>query len=107
MLSGINFVDMNVLANIYQLIATVYEDVGLPKGDISTFGENAKNLVFVIAGVITIYIILSAGFKYVTSGGNAEDTKKAGQTIVYGAVGLFIILMSYVIITWVFKVGGA
>lgn len=86
--------------------ANIYERAGLPKGDASQFAVRVKDLVFVIAGVITIYIILSAGFKYVTSGGNSENTKKAGQTIVFGAVGLFIILMSYTIITWVFKVGG-
>ena len=96
----INIFDINLI------IASIYDRAGLPNGDASKFGENAKNLVFIIAGVITIYIILSAGFKFVTSGGNAESTKKAGQTLVFGAVGLFIILMSYVIITWVFKVGG-
>jgi len=97
----INIFDVNLI------IASIYERAGLPNGDASQFAAKAKDLIFIIAGVITLYIILSAGFKYVTSGGNAENTKKAGQTIIFGALGLVIILLSYTIITWVFKVGGA
>jgi hypothetical protein len=98
---------LNLLFNLSSHLGTVYEDAGLPKGDVSKFGDNAKNLVFIVAGVVTMYIILSAGFKYVTSGGNPENTKKAGQTILFVALGLVILLLSYTIMTWVFKVGGA
>lgn len=97
---------MNMLTNLFSGLANIYTDAGLPKGDLTNFGENVKNLIFVIAGVITLYIILSAGFKYVTSGGNPESTKKAGQTILFGVLGLVILLLSYTIMTWVFKVGG-
>ncbi len=95
------------IQNILLTISNIYERAGLPSADASKFTERAMNLVFIAAGAITIYIILSAGFKYVTSGGNAENTKKAAQTIIFGFVGLFLILMSYTIIRWVFKIGGA
>lgn len=85
---------------------TIYERAGLPAGDPSRVGENIKNLVFIAAGVVMLYILISAGFKYVTSGGNAENTKKAGQTILFAVIGMFILLISYTIMTWVFRVGG-
>jgi Type IV secretion system pilin len=86
-------------------ISSIYEDVGLPNGDASNLVENVKNLVFVIAAVVALFFLVTAGLSYVTSGGNADKTKKAGQTIIFASVGLFIILMSYTIITWVFKIG--
>ncbi len=98
---------MSFLLSLAIVAGTIYESVGLPKGDPSGVGENIKNLVFIAAGVVMLYILISAGFKYVTSGGNAENTKKAGQTIIFAVLGMFILLISYTIMTWVFKVGGA
>lgn len=86
-------------------IASIYEDVGLPSGDTSNLVENVKNLVFIVAAVVALFFLVTAGLSYVTSGGSADKTKKASQTIVFACVGLFIILMSYTIITWVFKIG--
>ncbi len=94
------------LNNLLNIAETVYQRAKLPDADISSLGENIKNLIFIMAGVVALYILLSGGFKYVTSGGNSEQTKKAGQTILFGGIGLFIILISYTLITWVFKVGG-
>ncbi len=95
------------LLDLVIIADTIYERSGLPKGDPSAAGENIKNLVFIAAGVVMLYILISAGFKYVTSGGNAENTKKAGQTILFAVIGMFLILISYTVMTWVFKVGGS
>lgn len=91
--------------NFYYWLANVYVDTGLPDTDGDQFATNLKNLMFAVAGVLALYFLVTAGFKYVTSGGNAEQTKKATQTIIFACLGLFLILMSYAIITWVFKVG--
>ncbi len=96
-----------MLSNIYLKLATVYTDSGLPSSETKKLIENVKNLVFVVAAVLALYFLVMAGMSYVTSGGNAEKAKKATQTIVFACVGLFIILMSYTIITWVFKIGTA
>lgn len=94
-----------MLSLILFKMASIYEDVGLPSGDTSNLVENVKNLVFIVAAVVALFFLVTAGLSYVTSGGSADKTKKAGQTIVFACVGLFIILMSYTIITWVFKIG--
>jgi hypothetical protein len=88
-------------------IFNTYVDLGLPDADPSSLETNIKNLVFGIAAVVALFFLVTSGFKYVTSGGNAEQTKKAAQTIVFACLGLFMILFSYSIITWVFRVGGA
>lgn len=88
-------------------LGNVYTDVGLPDTRTPAFTKNTKNLVFVIATILTLYFLVSAGYKYITSGGNPEKTKEAGQTIVYACVGLFLILMAYSLVTWVFKIGAS
>jgi hypothetical protein len=95
----------NIFLNFFQNIFNVYTDAGLPDADAGNLTTNVKNLVFIAAAVLALYFLITAGFQYVTSGGNAESTKKASQTIVFACLGLFLILSSYAIITWVFRVG--
>lgn len=86
-------------------ISTIYTDAGLPDARAADFAGNAINLVFIVAGILALYFLVTAGFKYVTSGGNPENAKKAGQTIIFASLGLFLILISVTLINWVFKVG--
>lgn len=90
---------MNVLSNIYV-------DAGLRDTNASGFADNALNLVFIVAAIMALYFLVTAGFKYVTSGGDPEKAKKAGQTIIFASLGLFLILVSTTLINWVFRVGG-
>jgi len=94
-------------AFMLRIVASIYTDAGLPNGDTGRLVTNVKNLVFVAAAVLALYFLITAGMQYVTSSGNAEKTKKATQTIIFACLGLFLILMSYTIITWVFKIGTA
>jgi cytochrome bd-type quinol oxidase subunit 2 len=55
------------------------------------------NILALVAGLVAVLMIIVAGFTYVTSGGNAEETKKARSRILYAAVGLAIIALSWTI----------
>ncbi len=92
------------MLNIFNKLLALYEDVGLPATSSKTLAANIKNLIFVVAAAIALYFLVSAGFKYTTSA-SADKSKEAGQTIIYACLGLFIILSSYAIITWVFNIG--
>lgn len=96
-----------MLSQILLSFASVYSDAGLPNANTDNLVSNVKNLVFVVATVLALYFLVMAGFKYVTSSGSSDKTKEATQTIIFASLGLFIILMSYTIITWVFKIGTA
>ncbi len=52
-------------------------------------------------GIIAVVIILFAGFKWMTSGGNEEKVSEAKKMLVNGLIGLVIILCSYAIATFV------
>jgi hypothetical protein len=93
------------LLNWATRVYDIYTSAGLPDTPSSSLAANIKNLIFVVAGVVVVYFLSLGGYKYTTSGGNPEEAKKATQTIVYACLGLFIILSSYVIVTWVFGIG--
>ena len=59
------------------------------------------NIVAVIAGVIAVFMIILAGWQYVTSGGDANKVEGAKSTIIQAVVGLVIIAMADFIIGYV------
>jgi len=48
-----------------------------------------------IFGIVSTYFLISAGFEWMTSGGNAEKIDKAKQTIKWVVLGVFIALIAY------------
>ena len=83
-----------------KFLATVYTDAGLPNSTTSgDFMANLKDLTFIVAAILALYFLVTAGYQYVTSGGNAEKTKKAGQTIIFASIGLVLVIFSYTLTT--------
>jgi Zn-dependent protease with chaperone function len=54
-------------------------------------------------GIIATVIILFAGFKWMTSGGNEENVTSAKKMLIAGVIGLVIILFSYALATFILK----
>lgn len=51
--------------------------------------------VYVIAGVILFLIFVFWGIRYLTSGGNPEETAKANKAITTALIGFVIVFASY------------
>lgn len=60
------------------------------------------NVLLYFLGSIVIVLILWAGFKWMTSAGNADAVKKSRETIINAVIGLIIIFASYAILNFVF-----
>lgn len=56
-----------------------------------------------ILGSITLVVFIYGGFLWLTSAGNQERVKKGGQTMLWAAVGVFIIFASYAILDMLIK----
>ena len=54
-----------------------------------------------LLGVIALVIILYAGFKWMTAGGNEENVSTAKKILISALIGLVIILSSYALATFV------
>ena len=62
------------------------------------------NIIIGLLALITVIILIYAGFQYLTSGGDADKAKTARKTIEYALIGLVIIVFAAVITNYIFSV---
>ena len=79
-------------------------DPGLPK--INGGGDQASRLIQIAIGVLAalaVLMIVIAGFRFVTSQGNPQETAKARSTMVYAVAGLLLAIVAQSIV--IFAIG--
>ena len=59
------------------------------------------NTVYVVIGIVTVVMIIIGGVNYATSQGDSTKVKKAKDTILYGIIGLVIVLLAFAITNFV------
>lgn len=57
-----------------------------------------------IVGSIALVVLIYGGFLWMTSVGNADRVNKAKDLLVWGALGVLVILSSYAIVNFLFDV---
>jgi type IV secretory pathway VirB2 component (pilin) len=73
-------------------------------GDMS-IGQAVSSIIKVVLGLLSIIfliLIIIAGFKWMTAGGNEEQIKKSTATIKSAVIGLVIVLAAYTITYFIF-----
>jgi hypothetical protein len=63
-------------------------------------GPVIQTLILVV-GAVSVVVIVVGGLMYVLSAGDANNTKRAKDTILYAAIGLIIALIAQAIVTFV------
>lgn len=88
-----------MLNQMYLAAANAY---GLPdvKADSGTI-TSILTIVFGIAGALALLMVILAGFKYITSGGDPQAVAKAKNTLVYSIIGLAVCILAEVIVNFV------
>jgi len=66
-------------------------------GQIQTFIQSVIQILVTLAGAVSVGFFVLGGFGYITSSGNPEKLDRSKNTIVYSAVGLTIVLASFVL----------
>lgn len=59
------------------------------------------NWVVMVVGIVAVIMIILGGIFYVISAGDPGKIKKAKDTILYGIIGLVIVLLSFAIVNFV------
>lgn len=59
------------------------------------------NVFSVIIGVVAVIMIILAGLKYITSGGESSNVSGAKNTIIYAIVGLVVVALAQFIVRFV------
>lgn len=58
-------------------------------------------ILSIIVGVVAVIMIIIGGFLYVTSGGDAQKTSNAKNTLLFAVIGLVIVALAQVIVNFV------
>jgi hypothetical protein len=59
------------------------------------------NILSWVVGVISVIMIIIAGFRYVTSGGQEKSVTGAKNTIMYAIIGLVVVALAQVIVRFI------
>ncbi len=59
---------------------------------------NIVQIILALAGLAAVFMVIFAGFTYITSNGNAPQITKAKDTLINWAFGLLIIIGAYAIV---------
>ena len=63
--------------------------------------------VYVVIGMVAVIMIILGGVSYATSQGDAAKVKRGKDTILYGIIGLIIVLLAFAITNFVLMQLGA
>lgn len=74
---------------------------GLGQKDIRVTIASIIKTAMGLLGIVAVVIILIGGFKWMTAGGNDEQTGEAKKWIFSGVIGLAIILSAYALATYI------
>lgn len=58
-------------------------------------------ILSIVVGIAAIFMVVFAGLKYITSGGEAEKVKSAKGTLIYAIIGLVIVALAQTIVHFV------
>lgn len=64
------------------------------------------NYCLFFLGVLTVAMVVYAGFLYITSGIEEKNNEAAKKILMYSAIGIVVILLSYAIANTLLNVGG-
>ena len=64
-------------------------------------GLAIADMLLRIAGLITVFVIISGGYKYIVSQFDPEGTKKAKDTVLNGLIGLVIVSLATAIVNFI------
>ena len=59
------------------------------------------NVLSLVVGALAVVMIIFAGFRYITSGGNQEGVKSAKQALIYAIIGIIIVALAQIIVKFV------
>ena len=61
----------------------------------------AIQILQMIVGIISVFVLITAGLGYINSGGDSGKTKTAKDRILYASIGLVVVALAQVIVSFV------
>ncbi len=70
-------------------------------GSLGSIIQRFVGIAIMFAGIAFLAMLLVGGFQYFSAAGDQAQAQKANKTMMYGAIGLFIVASSFVIARFV------
>lgn len=67
----------------------------------SNLASNILNILSLLVGVVSVIVLIIAGFMYVVSAGNPDTTKRAKNAILYALIGIVVAFSAQAIVRFV------
>ncbi len=83
---------------------TAVDELAKNTGASSNLNDGVKwiiNGIITVVGVVAVIMIILGGINYATSQGDAAKVKKGKDTILYGIIGLVIVILAFAIVNFV------
>ncbi|MEO8105469.1 MAG: pilin [Candidatus Saccharibacteria bacterium] len=68
---------------------------------VTSLANSIVNILSQIVGVLAVIMVIWAGFKYITSGGDSNKITSAKNTLIYAIIGLVIVALAQIIVHFV------
>jgi len=76
-------------------------EVGIPTPTDDVVLQSILNIFYFLVGVVAVIVIILAGIRYSTSGGDSGKVASAKNQILYAVVGLIVILCAFAVTNFV------
>ncbi|HEY1645191.1 MAG TPA: hypothetical protein VGF75_02280 [Candidatus Saccharimonadales bacterium] len=70
-------------------------------GTVETLATKVVNLFSIVVGIIAVVMIIYAGFRYITSGGESGSVSSAKNTLLFAIIGIIIVVLAQLIVHFV------
>ena len=78
-------------------------DPAASQAKISDIIATVTNILSMLVGAISSIMVIVGGFKYVTSNGDANQTKSAKDTVTYALIGLWLVGFAQTLVRFVWS----
>ena len=76
-------------------------DFGVGSSDLMDWIKGLLNLVIGLSGLVSVVMLIAAGYMFITASGNEEKVTNATKTLTFAIIGLVICLISVLIVQFV------
>ena len=68
---------------------------------------NVLRVALGLGGIVLFIMLISGGFKYITSGGDPKGVEEAKKTLTYAIAGMVLLALSFLILRFIEQFTGA
>lgn len=81
-------------------------NIGFGAGGISQFLSRVIELIYIVAGIVFVFMVIVSAFQWMISGGDKEAVGKARGRLTYAIIGITILALGFVIVKLVGQITG-